>query len=361
MDSSAEAIPGRKDFLLRIVEQFRELADEIGAPFHAEAYLAGNEAVLRVDRDGQEDHALRVVARFADDNDGVEEKLVVLWEDCQGEVTRLLGIGWREGSPDAAAGLDRAADHLDKGSAYAIGKVTSALRDDVFCELNAQSGLASRIPPLLRHSEPSMPSGSFDREERSDPGKFKSASQPGAGQVPPVSRQKPDIELLQVALGELATKGGLQAENVFAGFIKAARSPAALKQGDVVAYAQGALLELSFFYAAFLRSSGTTASDLGMEGGHLRDAVVRAKAAFFERDEAVRWQVTREMITGMRLYFAEALASKGVPDADANEMLRSIFGRGAAITKDAMAILAEPEATKRGGLASWLLGRNGMD
>jgi hypothetical protein len=78
---------------------------------------------------------------------------------------------------------------------------------------------------------------------------------------------------------------------------------------NVAAYAQGALLELGLFYAAFLRRE-VRASDLGMEGGYLRDAVAKAKAAFFEQDELVRWQVAREMVTGMRLYYEEAAACR---------------------------------------------------
>jgi hypothetical protein len=52
---------------------------------------------------------------------------------------------------------------------------------------------------------------------------------------------KPDIGLLQASLGELAAIGGLRAEKVFAGFIKAAGSRSALAQGDVTAFLQGAL------------------------------------------------------------------------------------------------------------------------
>ncbi len=126
------AIPGRKDLLLRIAGQFRKLAAEIGEPFRAEAYIAKDEtsAVLRVERDGREDTALRVVARFADDGDGMADKLALFWE-CKGEVTRILGLGWMNASPDSSAGLDSAADHVDPGSVYAIGKVAYALRADV--------------------------------------------------------------------------------------------------------------------------------------------------------------------------------------------------------------------------------------
>ena len=170
----------------------------------------------------------------------------------------------------------------------------------------------------------------------------------------------PDIGLLQAGLGELATKAGLKVENVFAGFIKAAGSPGALKQGDIAAYAQGAMLEVSIFYAAFLRNS-IRASDLGMEGGAPRNAVVKAKAAFFEQDEAVRWQVAREMVTGTRLYYAQALASKGVPEAEAKEVLKSIFGRDAAIANEAIAILAEPELAKQQSRLARLLGRNARE
>jgi hypothetical protein len=355
MDSPIDAIPGRKDFLLRIVEQFREIANEIGAPFQAEAYIATDGAVLRIDREGQEDSALRLIARFVDDGDGMEEKLSLLWE-CKGEVTKLLGLGWRGGAPDAQAGLDSKSDRVDEESVYAAGKVTPALRADIFAELKSQSGLVTRAPVLRRRGEPVAAAASFDRDERA----AHVYREPIAAKKPPVSRPQPDIELLQAGLGELATKGGLKAENVFASFIKAAASPAALKKGDVAAYAQGALLELGLFYAAFLRRDGIRASDLGMEGGYLRDAVVKAKAAFFEQDELVRWQVAREMVTGMRLYYEEALISRGVPEAQAKDMLKSTFGRDASIANDAVAILAEPESAK-GGVLTRLLGRKGLE
>ncbi|MGO9174304.1 MAG: hypothetical protein ACLP7P_20390 [Rhodomicrobium sp.] len=352
------AIPGRKDLLLRIAGQFRELAAEIGGPFRAEAYIAKDEtaAVLRVERDGQEDSVLRVVARIVDDGDGLEEKLALFWE-CKGEVTRLLGLGWTNGKPDASAGLDSVADHVDSGSVYAIGKVVHALRADILAELKSQDGAAASLLVPRRGIEPSGParlSGASEHTARVDP-------EPMDRRADSKPVVVPDIGLLQAGLGELATKAGLKAENVFAGFIKAALSPGALKQGDVANFAQGAMLEVSIFYAAFLRNSAIRASDLGMEGGALRNAVVKAKAAFFEHDEAVRWQVVREMVTGMRLYYAQALASKGMPEAKASELLKSIFGRDAAIANEAIAILAQPEPAKqRSGLAR-LLGRNARE
>src|SRR5208337_1032190 len=305
----------RKAFLSRVADQFRELADEIGEPYKADAWAAKGDAVLSISREGQEDDALRVVVRLVDDGDGMEEKLVLLFE-CNREVTRRLGLGWNRSAPDVAAGLDSRADHVDDGSAYAIGKVTQGLRADVLAVLKGEPGLVARVSPAFARagsvrprSEPG-PAGDVagDNGERAACGRREPAARRAADE-PATPLPGPDIGLLQAAIGELATKGGLKAENVFGGFIKAAASPGALKQGDAVAYAQGALLELGLFYAAFLRSNGMRASDLGMEGGALRNAVVKAKAAFFEQDEAVRWQVAREMVTGMRLYYAEALAS----------------------------------------------------
>jgi hypothetical protein len=45
-----------------------------------------------------------------------------------------------------------------------------------------------------------------------------------------------------------------------------------------------------------------------------------------------------------------------VPEAEAKEMLKSTFGRDAAIANDAIAILAEPEPAK-GGVLTRLLSR----
>jgi hypothetical protein len=101
--SDAEA---RRAYLKRVKKQFRDLADAIGLPFQAEAHSGTQEAILRIDREGQDDEALRVTARFVDDSDGMEEKLALFWE-CQGEVTKLLGLGWKDGAPDAGARPER--------------------------------------------------------------------------------------------------------------------------------------------------------------------------------------------------------------------------------------------------------------
>jgi hypothetical protein len=166
--------------------------------------------------------------------------------------------------------------------------------------------------------------------------------------------------LLQSALGELPTKAGLRAANVFAGFITMAGRGGPLKHGDVVAYAQGALLELAFFYAAFARGNAR-ASELGVEGGRLRDAMLKSKAACFEVDERLRRQIAREMLTGMRLYYADALACRGVSKERATDMLKSAFGREGAIVNDALAIFAEPQSARSAGRWHRLLGRSSLD
>ncbi len=89
----------------------------------------------------------------------------------------------------------------------------------------------------------------------------------------------------------------------------------------------------------------------------MRTAIVKAKAAFFERDEPVRRQVAREMVTGMRLYYAEVLKSQGGPDAQVKDMVKSVFGRDGAIASEAIAILAEPGGGKQGRRWPRLLGR----
>ncbi|HZV21877.1 MAG TPA: hypothetical protein VE986_10075 [Hyphomicrobiales bacterium] len=156
----------------------------------------------------------------------------------------------------------------------------------------------------------------------------------------------PNIRLLQATLGELATAGHLKAENVFASFIESALSGAALKQGDIATYAQGALLELALFNAAFLRSSTTRISNLGIRGGHLRNYVAKSKAALFQQDDNVLWQVAREMVTGMRLYYAKALAHAGLSDTAVSERLGAAFGKEGAIANEAIGILRDEEPEK---------------
>ena len=354
MDTQTGAIPGRKDFLLRIVEQFRDLAAGIGAPFSAEAYIASDEAVLRIERAGQEESVLRLTARFIDDP-AVQHKLVLLWENSQGEVTKILGLGWTVSLPDPAAGLDSQADVPDGDISTAPpGYFTHVLQTLIERALRPQPGITHHPAINPRHAAPSA------LEPEPLPRALRRANLPQStkqrtGNAP---APLPNINLLQSALGELATQLGLTAEKVFAGFIEASASAAPLKQGDIAAYAQGAIIEVALCYNAFLDRPAIRASDLGMEP--LRHAVVKAKATLFENDEPVRRQFAREMVAGMRLYYAEALAHRGVPDGDAKEMLKTTFGRDAAIVTEAIAILPQTAPAKN-SLLPRLFGRNGLE
>jgi hypothetical protein len=66
------------------------------------------------------------------------------------------------------------------------------------------------------------------------------------------------------------------------------------------------------------------------------------------------------MVTGMRLYYAEALAHAGIPDASAKESLRAAFGKEAAVANEAINILrqTEPQQTKTSGPLRRLFGRD---
>jgi hypothetical protein len=116
------------------------------------------------------------------------------------------------------------------------------------------------------------------------------------------------------------------------------------------------------FITAFLRSE-TKASDLGMEGSRLRDFVASTKALLFEQDEPVRRQVAREIVTGMRLFYTEALAHAGTPEAEAKARLAAAFGREGAIVNAAIEILPEPapDQTKASGPLRRLFARRGLD
>lgn len=344
--------------LLQIEKQFAELAAVLPFPFEGEPWRRDDRAGLRVTGPDGEDGRTEVTAlaarfdAYGDDRRGWREKLTLEADDSE-----ILALGWTTGSPDLDAGLNSQADEAEGEIAGAIGQVTDLLSRKL-AALKKEPGFTAAVPPRrVRRIEP-LPVSARVGDENFD---VRNQAAKPVADLRPALRQEPNIGLLQMALGELATKGGLKAENVFAGFIKAAASPGSLKQGDVAVYAQGAMLEVSIFYTAFLRHSSLRASDLGMEGGSLRNAVVKMKAAFFEQDEAVRWQVAREMVTGMRLYYAEALASRGVPETEVKEMLKTVFGRDAAIANDAIAILAEPEPAKQGTRLARLLGRNARE
>jgi hypothetical protein len=65
-----------------------------------------------------------MTARFVGDSDGMEEKLA-LFAECQGEVTRVLALGWQQTVPDADAGLDSRADRIEGD--YTLGRITRKL------------------------------------------------------------------------------------------------------------------------------------------------------------------------------------------------------------------------------------------
>ena len=86
MDNSTPALPGRNDFLLRVVEQFRALADEITErhpDLRVEANAATDKAVLSIAAQGEDEHIVRIIARF-DNRSDATHKLVLQWEDAAG-------------------------------------------------------------------------------------------------------------------------------------------------------------------------------------------------------------------------------------------------------------------------------------
>src|SRR5262245_52148893 len=114
MNASAPS-SGRRDFLLRIEQQFGELAAEISMPFEAESWAADNKAGLRIigpDGDCGMLEVQELVARFnsaGGNRRGWRETLSLE----AGDAGQILALGWTESSPDTQAGLDSLADHAD--------------------------------------------------------------------------------------------------------------------------------------------------------------------------------------------------------------------------------------------------------
>jgi hypothetical protein len=333
MDNPTPAIPERKDFLLRVVEQFRVLAAEITERhphLQAEAYAATDEAMLNISGQGEDGHFARIIARF-DDRSDTAHKLVLQWEDAAGNVSKLIGLSFTETPLDAVSGLDGRADERDEDSVYATGKVVQMLRDDLRRAFSGQGRQAVQLPaiPAAQASPRPLP----DEVSRAPP----ESTQPLAK----VPSPQPDIGHLQAALGELATAAGVKAETVFKPFILAAASGAALKQGDIANYALGALIELALVNSAFLSRNGTSISDFGIEGGPLRNHAAKAGAALFQKDEIVVRQNIHKLVSGMRFFYAEALEHAGVAEAEAKEFRRAAFGSEGAIVNKVIAILTE--------------------
>jgi hypothetical protein len=155
MNTRTEALPGRKEFLLRIVEQFRELAADIGEPFRAEAYPTNGEAVLSIRTEANEE-LLRITTRFLDDAGAMAHRLVLLWEDCRHEtcaegIPRLIGLGWKDALPDPAAELDNLADHIEPDSVYRMGHTEFVRRQGKcsssrWCIFTTDPALKTRLP-----------------------------------------------------------------------------------------------------------------------------------------------------------------------------------------------------------------------
>ena len=335
MDDPTPAIPGRKDFLLRVVEQFRALADEIAERhpnLQAEAYPATDGAVLSISAHGEDGQIVRVVARF-DNRSDATHKLILEWEDAAGNVTKLIGLFFNETRLDNITGLDGPADARDEDSqaSYSVGGITRQLRDDLRRAFSGQGRQAVQLPaipvvPALRRTLP-------DEVSRAPPDKTPS---PAKTPSPP-----PNIKHLQAALGELATAANLKAETVFEPFILAAVSGAALKQGDIANYALGALIELALVNNAFLSRDRPHISDLGIEGGPVRNHAAKTGAALFGHNEVVLRQNIHKLVSGMRFFYAEALEHAGVADADAQEFCRPAVWNEGAIVNKVMAIVSE--------------------
>jgi hypothetical protein len=116
MDNPTPALFGRKDFLLRVVEQFRVLAAEITErhpDLRVEAHAATDKAALTIAAQGEDEHIVRIVARF-DNRSDAPHKLVLRWEDAAGNVNKLIGLTFTETPLDAVSGLNGRADERDE-------------------------------------------------------------------------------------------------------------------------------------------------------------------------------------------------------------------------------------------------------
>jgi hypothetical protein len=343
MDTASYA-SGRKAFLSRVAEQFRELAEEIGSPYRVEVWGGDNaaDAGFRVVREweGEKREILQVIARFDDaaaGREGWREKVILSWQLCEGEVNEILGLGWSGSLPDAAEGLNSPADHIDDASAYAMGKVTQALRADVISALKAQPGFVVRLPVPRQRSEPvSVADTSFDEGEHAARGRHEPAARRAAGKSV-TAEEESDLAVLQASLGELAAKGGLRAEKVFPVFIRAARDGARLQQGNVRMSLQRAMLRLYLFQQAYLEEPVLRPARMRSEDGPLVDAVLKREAVLYQQPGGVQDNVAGEMVMAMRAFYEAALRRKGVAEDIASEMVKSAFGNAGGIVNAAVA------------------------
>jgi len=335
MNASAPS-SGREDFLLRIEQQFEELAAEISLPFEAVPWAADNRAGLRItgpDGDGGMVEVQELVVRFeqaGDDREGWHEKLSLE----AGDAGEILALGWTESSPDALAGLDSLADHAEGECSGAMGQVTRLLRSKL-ASLKGEPGFVSQLPVRRLRREPLsatevLHDGRESEARRTKPAKVQADSKPV------IAAEESDFAVLQASLGELATRGGLRAEKVFAVFIKAAREGARLQQGNVRMSVQRAMLRLYLFQKAYLEQPILRPARMRSEDGPLVDTVLAQEAALYQQPGAVQDNVAGEMVLAMRAFYETALRRKGVADDVASEMIKSAFANVGGIVKAAV-------------------------
>jgi hypothetical protein len=140
-------------FKAAIEKQLAGIARGIGDPFRAAVSKGSDQISLDVWKVGDDDPVVSARVRFDAPHDGRDEwrSWVSLSLEAANEITPLLTLAWIDAEPDAARGLNSAADILE--GVYASGNVVNALRADLRSALQAAAIHTSRAVALRPASD----------------------------------------------------------------------------------------------------------------------------------------------------------------------------------------------------------------
>jgi hypothetical protein len=350
----------RDAFFWKVAEQFEGLARWVAGPLKAEAWEDGREAVFSVRQDDFE--LLRFSASF--DDEGARQKrlnqklnLVGEWK---GEASDLLVLGWKESVPDLDKGLDSRADYAEGEYAGAMGKVVELLRDKLDEALKPQPVSVSRalartaqreqVPVVDMSFEPvrSVPRAERVPERKDERGSGAASSSTGDRAM----------SFLAISLGVLGKMPGMGPEEVFAGFIAAAREMS-LRERQVEVYAQSALLHLYLVEKQLFE--GPTWSRPRIREDALIVALAKEKSDIFRGSRIGQKQRADQIVAAMENYYRIVLSVGGLKSEEVDNRVRTAFGRTKLIVTTAVDGLRSSVQPKRAWFERIFQRRHGLE
>jgi hypothetical protein len=359
MDVASENA-ARDAFLWKVAEQFEGLGRWVVTPAKAEVWEDGREAVFSVRQDDFE--LLRFSASF--DDEGARQKRLNqklnLAGEWKGEASELIVLGWKNSAPDLEKGLDSAADQAEGEFAGAMGRVVELLRDILGEALKPQPVSVSRalaqyaqreqVPVIDTSLEPVRSVPRAERvPERNDGRRSGAASSPTGDRA---------MSFLAISLGVLGKMPGMGPEEVFAGFIAAARE-LSLRERQVAVYAQSALLHLYLVEKQLFE--GPTWSRPRIREGALIVALAKEKSDIFRGSRIGQKHRADQIVAAMENYYRIVLSEGGLKPEEVDNRVRTAFGRTKLIVTTAVDGLRSSVQPKRAWFERVFQRRHGLE